>query len=250
MIELGKKAEELLKRKDLSHAERKAISGVLSIARGWDGENRLGAQTLSLGQATKEYKNKLTDPELLTQFMSAFWQKAGQRIGMDIVVDKFPLTDKEIKEKQKNGQMAIFVPAEVSRVDLGKMFPKMESWAVKEENTVVSVVNNSGWLWIEASVDVPNRGTTQSQLEKKLRKEKRQGQSLRTYIVGSQISKSLTDKYFDEGAAWSRLLGSRDEGGFLSAIFDSNGYLSAYSYWRPEYHHGSIGGRSEEVIKA
>ena len=206
--------------------------------------------TLGLEQATREYKNKPTSPELLTRFMQAFWQEASQKIGRNIVVHEFPLSAKEIKERQKRGEMAIFVPDGVDRVDLGKMFPKMQSWAVQKESSAVDVINNSGWLWIEASVDAPNRNTTQGQLEEKFKKEGKQGQSLRSYIIGGQISKLLTDKYFDEGATWSRLLCSYDDCGVLDAYFDSGGDLVVNSYWDPGDHRGNMGGRFEEVIKA
>jgi len=210
---------------------------------------RAPEQTLSLlEKATREYKNNPTSPEVLTQFMRSFWAEAGQRIGKNIVVDNFPLTAKEIKEKQEKGYMPIFVPVEVSRVDLGRMFPKMGSWAVQEGNSVVDVVNNS-WLWIEASVDAPNRNTTQRQLEEKFKKERKQGQSLRSYIIGSQISKLLTDKYFDQGTTWSRLLGSCNEGWVLDASFYSSGGLRVGSGLRPEICGERMGGRSEEVIR-
>jgi len=207
-------------------------------------------QILSLKQATKEYKNKSANPELLTQFMSAFWQEAGQRIEKGYVVSEFPLKSKEIKERAENGEMAIFVPEGVSRVDLGKMFPKMGSWAVREGNSAVDVINNSGWFWIEASVDAPNRNTTQEQLEEKFKKERKQGQSLRSYIVGSQISKLLTGEYFDERSTWSRSLGSCDEGRVLSSCFDSFGILHVVSSRHPRPRAEDLGGRFEEVIKA
>ncbi|MFH1971013.1 MAG: hypothetical protein ABIJ05_01360 [Patescibacteria group bacterium] len=207
-------------------------------------------QTVSLEDATREYKNNPNNPELLTQFMYTFWREAGQRIGKDYTVSKFSLKSKEIKERIKNGQMAIFVPDGLNRVDLGRMFPKMESWAVQEKNSAVDTVDNFGWLWIEASVDAQNRSTTQRQLEKKFKKEKKQGQSLRSYIVGGQISKLLIDKYFDEGLIWSILLGSCDEDEFIVANFFPRGFLRVSLYGgsplgRPE----DVYGRSEEVIK-
>ncbi|MCX6706031.1 MAG: hypothetical protein NTV24_02910 [Candidatus Woesebacteria bacterium] len=207
-------------------------------------------QTLSLEEATSEYKNSLNSPESLTRFMRSFWLGAGQRIGEEYIVSKFPLKSQEIKERTKNGQMAIFCPAEVSRVDLGRMFPKMGSWAVEESNSAVDTINNSGWLWIESSIDAPNRNTTEKQLGDTLKKAKRQGQSLRTYIIGGQISKLLTGRYFDEGPTWSRLLGSCDEGPVLCANFYSLGDLRVSSALSPGGRDGDLGGRSEEVIKA
>jgi len=216
-------------------------------------ESELGGKGDSKGEktlqeATTEYKNNPTSPEALTQFMRAFWAEAGQRIGKNIAVDNFPLTVREIKEKAKEGQMAIFVPDGVNRVDLGKMFPKMGSWAVKE-NSIVDVINNYGWLWVEASVEAPNRNTTQTELEEKFKKEGKQGQPLRTYIIGGQISKLLTDKYFDEGSTWSRLLGSCVGCRVLYSLFRSDGRLDVGSLLRSWLRVGSLGGRSEEVIK-
>ena len=196
-----------------------------------------------------ENKNNLVSPESLTQFMRSFWAEAGRRIGKDYVVSEFPLKSEEIEERTKNGQMAIFVPAEVSRVDLGRVFPKMESWAVAEGNSVVDRISNSGWLWIESSIDTPNRNTTEKQLEDIFKKVKKQGQSLRTYIIGGQISKLLTDKYFDEGSNWSRLLGSCVRNRVLCPDFRSDGRLDVHSILRSWLSIWNLGGRSEEVIK-
>lgn len=199
--------------------------------------------------ATREYKNNLNSPELLTQFMCAFWQEAGQKIGKHYIVSKFPLKSKEIEERGKNSQIAIFVPEGVNRVDLGKIFPRMKNWAVQEGNSVIDTINNFGWLWIESSVDAPNLNTTQGQLEGKFEKEKRQGQSLRTFIVGGQINKLLTDKYFNEGPTWSRLLGSCSGSLVLGSFFDPVGGLDVYSLLDPEGHSEHLGGRSEEMIQ-
>ena len=228
----------------------KIMNGLLTIL-GKDIPFPSSEQTLSLEQATREYKNKPTNPELLTQFMRSFWAETSQKIGKSIVVDKFPLTSKEIREeREKRGRMAIFVPAEVSRVDLGRMFPKMESLTVQEGNLVVDIVNNFGWLWIETSVDAPNRNTTESQLAEKFKKEGRVGQSLKTNIIGSQISKLLVGEYFDQGPTYSRLPGSCGGGRVLRAFFVSGGNLIVNSDLDPESCNEFFGGRSEEVIKA
>lgn len=207
-------------------------------------------QSFNLEQATIEYRNEPTNPETLTKFMDAFWVDAGQRIGKRFIVDKFPLTTKEIKKRQEKGEMAVFVPANVSRVDLGKMFPKMGSWSVEEGNPIVKKVDNSGWLWIEASINAPNINTTEEDLENIFKKAGKQGQSLRTYIIGAQVRKLLFDSYFDEGLTSSRLLGSYDKSGFLIAYFASVGVLSFILNSTSKHHDGYTGGRSEEVIKA
>jgi len=211
---------------------------------------RASEQTLSLlEEATREHKNNPDDPKRLTDLYITFWAKYGQIIGKICTVDTYPLGSREIREGIKKEQRDIFKPANVSLVDLGRMFPKMGGWAVAEGNSVVDTINNSGWLRIEASVDAPNRNTTQGQLEEKFRKERKQGQSLRTYIIGGQTSKLLTDKYFDQGINWSRLPGSCRGGRVLDSRFHSVGSLYVYSHLHPGYRHEFIGGRSEEVIK-
>jgi hypothetical protein len=204
---------------------------------------------LSLKQVAREYGSKPTNLELLTQFMSVFWHESGQRIGKNIVVDKFPSTAKEIKEQYKKGYMAIYLPHDVNREDLRRMFPIMERWALPERHYAADLVNNAGWLWIEYSVDAPNRNTTQALLEEKFKKDGKQGQSLRSYIVGSQISKLLDNKYFDQRGTYSRLLGSCRGDMVLDAYFGSRGDLHMDPYWIPSDHSHRIGGRSEEVIK-
>ena len=203
-----------------------------------------------LDKAVSEYKNDPSNPEKLTQFMSAFWQEAGQRIGKSYTVEAFPLTSKELKERKERGEMAISVPQGISRVDLGKMFPKMGSWSVEEGNSAKDIKDNFDCLWIESAVDAPNLNTTEAMLDEIAREKGKDGQSLRSYIIGAQISKVLVGKYFDEGATSSRLPGSRDGGRVLSASFDSGGSLSVGSYCFPGAHNGLLGGRFEEVVKA
>jgi len=204
----------------------------------------------SLEEATREYKSGLTSPDNLTHFMCRFWTEAGQRIGKEYVVSDFSQTSQEIQERAKNGQMAIFVPDGVSLTDLGKMFPEMDSRVVAEGNSVENKISGSGWLWIESSIDSPNKNTSEEQLKDIFKKVDRQGQSLRTYIVGSQISKLLTGKYFDEGSNWSRLLNSSvGDNMVLCPRFLSNGRLKINSILRSWLKVWDLGGRSEEVVK-
>jgi hypothetical protein len=210
-------------------------------------------QVLNLKQVTEEYKIKPDNPELLTKFMRSFWQETGRRIEKNCIVSEFPLSSEEIKKRGENGQMAIFVPAEVTRIDLGKMFPKMTAWPVKKGNLNYDMVDSSGWLWVEASIDAPNRNATQEQLEKIFKREKKQGQSLRTYIIGGQISKLLTNEYFDEGPTRSRIPSTINEyASELVACFRPNGDLHTgpWTSWYLKPYDEDMGGRSEEMIKA
>lgn len=206
---------------------------------------------LNLENALREYKNNSTDSELLTKFIHSFWTEVGKKIGKTIIVDKFLLTSKEIKERQVKGDMAIFDPDGVGKEDLGIMFPNLDSWALREGNSIVDITNNSGWLWIEASVDSPNRKINKDELEEKFKKEGKQGQSLKSYIIGSIISKLITGKFFDEGPTWTRLLGSSDSDvdRILECDFGIDGRLGVGPTHFPWERSKSSGGRSEEVIK-
>ncbi|MDP3994460.1 MAG: hypothetical protein Q8P91_01345 [bacterium] len=190
----------------------------------------------------KEYKDQPFNPELLTESIRAFWEEAGHRIGKNIVVDKFPLGAEKIKEeREQRDRMAIFVPDNVNWEDLGKIFPEIGNWGLALGNPPFDIINNSGWLWIEASVDAPNRYITP--------KEGSQGQSLKTYIIGSQISKLLTGKYFDQDGTSSKLLGCfTAKGSAIRCRFEKHGYLVTFYRLSSKEEDGKVGSRFEEKV--
>lgn len=98
-------------------------------------------------------------------------------------------------------------------------------------------------------IDSPNRNTNEKQAMDILKKEGRVGQRLATFIVGSQFSRLLTDRYLDEGSTFSRLSGSCGEGDILSACFRSD-FLLVYWDLRREDPDPDLGFRSEGVKKA
>jgi len=198
----------------------------------------------------EEYKNNPNSPELLTQFMRVFWQEAGQRIGKSYVVDEFPLTAEDLGERQKEDRMAIFVPHDVSRHDLVEIFPKMGSGATQQGLSIDNEAG-AGWLWIESSDYNLRKYLNSEEISKGFL-----GQSLRTYIIGSQIRKLLTRRYFDQaGSDVSQLTGhSPWEFRTLLAKFSYDGRLSVWdrSEWSCRGASSDLeisGYRTEQLIK-
>jgi len=204
------------------------------------------------------------DIKRLAKAMRYFWEISVKRIGKTYKVDKFPSTAEDIKEKLKEGRIPIFVPHEINLIDLGRIFTFLDSKSkyLAEGSPVVDNVNNFGWLWIERSITTPNKGASPKELEEMFRMQGRQGQSLRTYIIGGLMHKFFELGYFDAGVpsiglgktTKSILLGSSVEGRVLHAGFSM---FSAYQVlhvstgtlgYTSDIHTPDVGGRSEEVI--
>ncbi len=208
-----------------------------------------------LQRAISEYQTGVRTPELLTRTFQAIWQERGERVGSDFQVTTCDRTQEEIAELEKQGRRLTYVPEGTNLVTLGRMFPQMRSWAVREDTTVTSQNPQTGWIDVEADASAPYRDTTEGKLNNQLNSLAKKlgrpisGMDLETYIVGSQDNKLFTGQYFDENT-WSRLAGSRHGGGVVSAIFYPLGDLNVSSGLRPQVHYPSLGGRSEGVKKA
>lgn len=174
-------------------------------------------QALSIEEAVEKYIENPNGPEYLTELMRSFWTVADKKSGETTLVPGFPLSSKEINERNKQNQMAVF--------------------------------NGVSWVWIEKLVDSPNLNTTESQLIQKFIWEHKRIISIESYKVGGQIHKLLYGKYFDEGGTYSRV--QAGYGGVLYTRFYSDGRIHM-PFWfprEPGFHLSGLGGRFEEVIK-
>ncbi len=216
-------------------------------------EQTLAPRTDLLAQAIKE---KLSTPELVTSFWRTKLQADGKRAGIDIVVPDCDWSAEAIQrpmiDKDGNLILGMLVPAldELTLPLLGRMYPLMRSYAVAENTPITDTHETRGYIKVYASVDAPNRDTTQTQLEEFARKQGYIGARLRTYILASQASKDFTGKYLDQEDTSSKLLGSLRGGGVLSAYFRPDGFLDVIWGLGPEGHGSRLGGRFEEVKKA
>ena len=134
---------------------------------------------------------------------------------------------------------------------LGQMYPGMGNRSVAEDSPVTETHLSRGWIKVYDSVDVPNLNTSKADAEKFAEGQGYLPGREKGYILGSQASKDFHGKYFDQGATWSWLLGSRVGGGVVSAGFSADGRLFAFWYlYDPEVPFQRNGWRFEEVKRA
>lgn len=205
-----------------------------------------------LDQSVREFKEKPHTPEVVTSYWQTLWQVWGEKVGLSLTIPACDRTAEEIVQLEEEGRKLVYVPDHVasqkSRHLLGRMFPEMQSYSVKENNAVTNESNQGGWFDIEASLDSPNFNTTEKDLEGQFKREGKVGQRLNTYIVGSQDAELQTGYFFDE-MTFSRLLGSRYDGHVVVADSRVYGVLGVGWSLGPRDHISGWGGRSEGVKK-
>ena len=199
-------------------------------------------------KAIAEYRSQPHTPELVNTTWQTLWVEWGKRIGETFGVPQCDRTAEELVQLQKENKAILLIPDNVDLIMLGKMFPQMRSRAVSE-GTTVTEPNKGGSIDIEMDLDSPHGNTTEDQIKDFLEQQERDGQRLKTYIIGSQFSKLLTAHYLDENTT-SRLPGSRREGGMVHAYYHSGGRLHVDSPLPPQDHNPQMGFRSEGVKRA
>ena len=192
------------------------------------------------------------NPTDLRKFWVQLWQKWDSK-GIHNIVVPDPPTMEQIQAEKDRGRGFICLPSQLATVsalaDLGKLFPKMQSWSVSGGDDAKKIKNTkdlSGWLAVELAVNMPNPNTTEAELRKIFSKQNTEGETLNTYIVFGQFCKEVFGKYPDI-PGWVRLLGSSYDGDVLSTDFFEDGILFVNHRWVPDYHDSSIGGRSVAV---
>lgn len=218
------------------------------------GQKELYAEALA--EFAEFIVGRLNTPERVTTTYQNIWRIRAKEIGMDIPVPEFPGSREDLQEHLAAGDMPFFNPG-ISIYLLGRMFPKMGDYAVKEGGLVTNEVDHSGWRYTESSTDAPYLNTTEEalrkEIEKKARKDQRirEGLTLSEYISASQGHKILTDKYFDQGGdpTSSRLLASRCNGYVVHARFYPAGGLWFGWILSPGARSSYVGGRSSEGVK-
>ena len=256
---IGSSIEALNRGKSKDKAYAKILAGVLE-ARGKDVpfaklnqstpntqkyKNPEPIQDSALVERIREYKAEPTNPVLVTNLWEEFIRT--KITGHEISVPSLPVCDRsreELEALKVVGRGMIYNPG-LSYPILGRIFPKMQSYSVKEDSPIKDEFERVGWVDIEMTVDSPNLNTTEPKLQEVLIAQGKDGQRLSTYIWGSQMSRELTGRYFDQGSTWSRLLGSRGEGRVIDADFRKGGYLDVDWHLRASYHIPFLGGRSE-----
>lgn len=207
----------------------------------------------------QEYRDaKVHTPELVNRTWQDMWGEIGRTVDFTYQVPSCDRTAEELAKLQQEGKAVLLLPDDIytpeGLVRLGRAFPLMRSWTTNPEHAAKILYGSSigGSIDIEMSLDAPYRttkGYRQKELVDKIAADKRAGQRLPTYLIGSQFSQLSTGHYFDENT-WSRLPESFHEGSMLDANFDSDGEVSVNDYWDPDFQDPDLGGRSEGVKKA
>lgn len=213
-----------------------------------------------LSQPVREYDKGPLTPGLVTAVFQTIWQVRGESIGQGFSVTPCDRTQEELAQLVENGRRIGYLPdplkTQQDRPLLAKMFPRMQSYSLQEENPVKNGANRSGWFDYEASIDAPYHDTTEQGLRDKITSEAERVQrellemNLNEYVIAGQDSRLFTGKYLDQNSTWSRLLGSRDEGGVVDADFRPGGRLNVHWHLFSQVHDPSLGGRSVGVKKA
>ena len=123
----------------------------------------------------------------------------------------------------------------------------MNDYSVSEDSPIEDKGAKPVWVDVEMDIDSPNRDTREDDLDKLFKSQGREGMRLSTYIWVGQASKVLTGEHFDQGATYSRLLGSSHGDHVVRARFYPLGRLNVYWNLYPQHHAPGLGGRSEGV---
>ncbi|MEK7580677.1 MAG: hypothetical protein AAB512_00180 [Patescibacteria group bacterium] len=210
-------------------------------------------QRTSVPKAEGVTEFKLDTPDAVTNTFGRIWEARGKLIGVTFDIAQCPLSEKELKEREKRnirvGVLPQAVATQETRHLLGEMFPKMQSHSVQEGNSVTNDENPSGYFDYEAAIDAPYLDTKEKELMERIKKDGRTILNLNQYIVAGQDSKLFTGKYLDEVSTWVRLA-SRGGGRMVVAGFGGDGSLRVASGLRADNHHSLLGGRSSGVKKA
>lgn len=205
-----------------------------------------------LDRILAEYKSQPLTPELVTKTWQTFLRSSVEKSGLSFPVGDIPACDRtaeELEQLRKEGRFMVYVP-DVDYPLLGKIFPKMQSYATQEGSPIKDKYQSHGWIDVEGDLESPDRNTTEKDLEKLFESKGKRGQTLKAYIWASQFNKALTGNYFDEKDSWSRLLGSRRGGNVARVGFYSHGGLRVGWGLGPQDRDPDLGGRSEGVKKA
>jgi len=135
-------------------------------------------------------------------------------------------------------------------IRLGTRFPALTCTATEVGGSVISEHRPSGWYQIEAISEPPNPSSTEEALRGHFKHQNRDGQTLQAYVLGSQFSKLVFGRYFDDDYSASRLLGSRIASWVVDGRFHNNGSLHVMIGQKPQDVRINLGGRSMSKLKA
>lgn len=182
------------------------------------------------------------------------WVQLYAKWDIPYIVPEIPtgIADRIVSENER-GRVLIYLAPELATVpalaELGKLFPKMGSWAVSGNSDAQKIKNAkdlSGWLFVEQALNIPNSNTTEVELQAIFSNQNSEGMTLNTYIIFGQFCREILGQYPD-APGWVRLLSSSYDDSVLTAYFNEDGDLDVYLGWHSDFHSSDMGGRSAAV---
>ncbi len=196
------------------------------------------------------YRANPSNPEVITNIWRSFLPE------VDIPdckwsEDKITESIEGVEGESQRGMM-IYLPDLYKGQDgltrLGERFPSINNsrTALGKGSGIFSFDFPTGWYKVEANTTSPNLYATAEQLSAHFSRLGRFGQSLEAYILGSQFSKMINNRYFDEDYS-SLLIGSRIDKRCVSALFHEHGALSVMAALPTGRAFSTEGGRSMQL---
>lgn len=190
------------------------------------------------------------DPILLRKEMENWYIGMGMNdiLGKAFSLDECPFTSEEIDAANKNNEMIICVPKDVSRKQLGKLF-RIESWAFNDVLAEESTEKEDLWVKTKASAAPGYIRESGLDIGRRLREEKKVLFSLEIYLVFIARYRYLFNKNPDsEFWIWIHK-GRYDRSGMLIAGFDRNKNFNVHG-WMPHFSAGFLGARYGELSES
>lgn len=221
-------------------------------------KRKIERSTVRMIQSAEELLATPFNPETVTKFQQAFWQVPRGEEGIVFDVGVCNVTEEKLAKPIIDVEgieilpFTVGIPAELKGkkglIMLGKMFPEISSYSVAGDTPIEDESDKTGYIKVEGVIDAPNLNTDEYSVRQHFASQGISGQRLITYLIVTRQMKVLEGQYPDKGSTWSRLLGSRDGGGVVSAYCVPSGRVYVGRGLHPQDRRARLGARSEEVL--
>lgn len=226
----------------------------------------------ALSQTITNYNKEQEKKQLSPETITAFWQAFLDKKELNVAVPACNWTTEEIRRpmvdishREINATMMVPKVLFIEYIDLNRLkqgrstlilvdpamgLPFRTELPIAERVTPAGKLmeeNKDKWIKTEATVNAPNRNTTEYQLKEFAKEQGYLLQELDTYTLASQANHALTGAYFD-GLTWSRLLSYFPDDRSMAVRLGASGNLHI-NRWPSYYGRPLLGCRFIEVKK-
>lgn len=194
-----------------------------------------------------EHQVDANDPIQLKKDMENWYIGMGINniTGKVLSLDDCPFTRDEIDAANRNGEMILCVPKNVTKKQLGKLF-RIESWALEDVLAEESTEKKDLWFKTKASASPEFIRECGVDITRRFREEKKVLFSVEIYLVFIARYRYIFNKTPDS-QYWIWInKGRYDRSGMLIAGFDRNKKFNVHG-WMPHFSAGFLGARYGEL---